>query len=190
MAFTRGELMERLLDSYRGSYDIEQDVNEADRPELAARAHFFVNESQYMISKKAVMYSVTSDEYVWFFSAEHLTAAVADACIRYAWDKGLDLADHTNGKQMVTRVSAVFLCDSMDEEAAACIKNCRLYKSFQFSLKGWMECHAAAADLGKESAVSNRYGRETAKHLKNLMHPRPKPVGLGSRLFRFLFGRR
>lgn len=189
MAFTREELLERLLDSYAGSYDIERDVNESDRPELAARAHFFVDESQYMISKKAVMYSVTSDEYVWFFTVPRLTAGICDACISYAWDKGLQLADHASGKQMVTRISAVFIADTIDDDAENRVVKCRLYKSFQFSLKGWMECHTAAVDLGKESAVSNRYGRETAKHLKNLLRPAERQGSVVGRLLRSMMRR-
>ena len=177
-------MLARVLESYSGSYDIEREVSEPDRPELVARAHFHVEESQYMLSKKAVMYSTDSDEYVWFFSVGQLTEQVCDSCIRYAWEHGLPLADHESGKQMVTRIAAIFLCDSLEDEAAACVQKCRYYKSFQFSLKGWCECQAVAADLGKESAVSNRFGRETAKHLKNLMHPRQKREGLGGRLLR------
>ena len=183
-------MMERLLESYAGSYDIEREVSEPDRPELVARAHFHVYESQYMISKKAVMYATNSDEYVWFFSVERLSAELCDSCIKYAWEHGLLLADHESGQQMVTRIAAIFLCDSMEEGAKTCVEKCRYYKSFQFSLKGWCECQAVAADLGKESAVSNRFGRETAEHLKNLMHPRAKRRGLGGRLMSALTGRK
>ena len=72
---------------------------------------------------------------------------------------------------MVTRLVAVFLCDNAQEAALERVKKCRLYKSFQFSLKGWMEFHSVAVDLGKESVTANGYGRETAKFLKNLLHP-------------------
>ena len=72
---------------------------------------------------------------------------------------------------MCTRLVAVFLCDSADQAAVEEIEKCRIYKSFQFSLKGWMEFHTAAIDFGKESVVSNRYGRETAKFLKSVLHP-------------------
>ena len=187
MALTRDEMLQKLFRSYAGSYDIEEDVHEDAVPALTARAHFHVEESQYMLSKKAVMYSTTSDEYVWFFSVPHLTEQECSACIAYAWNQGLPLA-RQDGKQMVTRVVALFLCDEADDAAVTCVKSCRYYKSFQFSLKGWCECHAVAADLGKESAVSNRYGRETAKHLKKLMHP-PRTRAGGNGLMRFLMGK-
>ena len=184
---TREEMLNKLLQSYASSYDIEEALDVPEMPMLAARAHFHVEESQYMLVKSAVMYETHSDEYVWFYSVPHLTDQLCEQCIRYAWDQGLPLAKH-DGKQMVTRIAAIFICDSMDEAAQKRIEKCALYKSFQFSLKGWAECHAVAADLGKESAVSNRFGRETAKHLKNLMLP-PQRRG-GNRLIGFLTGRR
>ena len=181
-------MLEKLERSYAGSYDIEEDVADIAVPSLVARAHFHVEESQYMLSKKVVMYSTNSDEYVWVFSMPRLTDRECEDCIRYAWDHGLPLAKQ-DGKQMVTRVVAIFLCDEAEDDAISRVEKCRLYKSFQFSLKGWAEFHAVAADLGKESAVSNRFGRETAKHLKSLMHP-PARRARGNSFLAFLTGRR
>jgi len=117
MAFTRDSMLERLLDSYRMSYDIEQDLTVADRPELTAKGHFHVFEQRYMLSKKAEMYHTKSDEYVWFFSMPHLTDKACEACIKYAHDQGMAQLDHSSGDQMVTRLVAIFLCDEADDEA-------------------------------------------------------------------------
>ena len=166
---TRDELLEKLMKSYAGSYIERFETPGTDG--LVAKAHFHVTEESYMISQKAKMWSVESDEYVWFFSVPHLTDALCEQAIRQAYDEGMAKIDPNGKNHMVTRLCAIFLHDGADEAAEERVRKCRLYKSFQFSLKGWMEFHAVAVDLGKESVVNNGYGRETAKFLKNLLHP-------------------
>lgn len=179
MAYTRQQLLDRILRSYESSYDIERIAE--DQPlegaeEVVAKAHFHVEDTAYMISKKATMWQTESDEYVWFVSVGHLTEEIAARSIEYVRVHGLELIDLSGHRNhMCTRLAAVFLCDSADEAALEKVRKCRIYKSFQFSLKGWMEVHTAVAEVGKESVVSNSYGRLTAKHLKNLMRSDLKP---------------
>ena len=171
MRYDRAQLLERLLTGYSGSYDIDRAETGA-LPALQARAHFHVEEAQYVISRRATMWETESDEYVWFFSLPRLTAEDCERCIRFAHEEGMSKIDLSGERHhMVTRLVAVFLTDEAEPEALAHVQKCRLYKSFQFSLRGWMEFHAVAADLGKESVVSNPCGRETAKFLKTLMCP-------------------
>ena len=173
MPVTREEFLKRLLNGYSRSYDIEF-VQHNELP-LVATAQFHVSESQYILSKKATMWTVDSDEYVYFFSVPELTEDIYSRCIQYACDNGMAKIDLTTKQpHMCTRLVALFLCDSADAAALIRLKKCRIYKSFQFSFKGWMEFHTAAADLGKESVVSNNYGRDTAKFMKNALNP---PVG-------------
>lgn len=170
MSFTREEFLERLLTGYSNSYDIERVENE--QVPLCATAHFHVSETQYVLSKKAKMWTADSDEYVYFFSVPELTDETCARCIQYAYDDGMSKIDLTlKQPHMCTRLVALFLCDSAEEAALTRLKKCRIYKSFQFSLKGWMEFHTAAAELGKESVVSNNYGRDTANFLKNVLNP-------------------
>lgn len=177
---TRDEMLDKLMRSYASSYDLVR-LDAPDADGLVATGHFHVTEESYMISQKAKMWSVNSDEYVWFFSVPRLTDAMCEKCIRRAYDEGMAKIDPNGKNQMVTRLVAIFLHDGAEEEAEKRVRKCRLYKSFQFSLKGWMEFHAVAVDLGKESVVNNGYGRETAKFLKNLLHPKQR--GKGNRLW-------
>lgn len=170
MNFTREGFLDRLLDSYTANYDIER--TETDRLPLAATAQLHVTETQYILSKRAQMWRADSDEYVYFFSVPALSDELCQQCIQYAYDNGMGKIDLTSSTHhMCTRLVALFLCDSMEEAAVTRLEQCRLYKSFQFSLKGWMEFHTIAVDFGKESVVSNRYGRDTAKFLKKLLQP-------------------
>lgn len=182
---SREALLDRIRLSYQSSYDLSEPPADEAHPDLAMTGHYHVEESQYMISKRATMWQTESDEYVWFYSMPVLTDNACERAIRAAYDEGMAAIDLDGKKHhMVTRLTVIFLCDGMEEGARERIRKCRLYKNFQCSLRGWMEFHAVAADLGKESVVSNGYGRETANHLKTLMHPQS---GRGrSRIWRIL----
>lgn len=53
------------------------------------------------------------------------------------------------------------------------VKRCRMRKSFQFSLKGWMEVHTAMIGVGMEPVVAgNPDGRKTVEFLKSLLFPK------------------
>jgi hypothetical protein len=105
-----------------------------------------------------------------FGSVSHLTDQAAEEAIQRAYDDGFPRIklDHVSFRHqhMCTRLVALFLYDDAEEEALKRIRKCKIYHSFQFSLKGWMEMHTAGVNLTDDSVVSNRYGRETAKFLK------------------------
>lgn len=173
MKQARETLIDKVLEGYSGSYDIKRAQHNS--LPLVATAQFHVREAQYALFKSAEMSASHSDEYVYFYSVPHLTKELVETCIQYAYDDGMPRID-LDGKDthMCTRLVAVFFADSADDAALEEVKKCHIYKSFQFSLKGWMEFHTAAIDFGKESVVSNRYGRETAKYLKSVLHPQKR----------------
>lgn len=174
MSYTRQVFLDKLLNAYTTSYDIEPAAHR-ELP-LSATAHCHETVAQYALFKSAVMNYSNNDEYVYFFTLPHLTDELCQQCIDYAYADGMAKI-HPADHHMCTRLVALFLCDSMEEAAWERLKKCRIYKSFQFSLQGWMEFHTAAVDLGKESVVSNRYGRDTAKFLKSALHPQQRKQG-------------
>lgn len=70
---------------------------------------------------------------------------------------------------MYTYITPMFVCDTCDEEAKRAVKKCRIYKSFQFSLHGWMDYHAAVFETSTSSIFTNRSGRCVEKVLKNVL---------------------
>jgi len=174
MEVSRDTFLERLYRAYSSSYDITE-LALSELP-MTALAHCHIDEDQYLLSKNAVMTHYNNDEYVYFFSLPQLTAELYNKCVDYAYQDGMARIN-PDDHHMCTRIVALFLCDSADADAVKRLKQCRIYKSFQFSLKGWMEFHTAAVDLGKESVVSNQYGRETAKFLKSALNPKARKRG-------------
>lgn len=159
---------EQLMDGYKGNYNIELVEDSANG--LVAKASMHVRESQCVIFKEFEIWDAKADEYVYVFKVDKLTEELAKEIIKYSYDDGfpkIDL-DHVSIKHqhMCTHLVALVLADEADEAAIKVIKKCRIYKSFQFSLKGWMEMHTDLLTLKDEKIYSNRYGTETAKFLK------------------------
>ena len=167
-AATRDTLLPRLLRSYAAYYDVEP--MEAQEP-LVATAFFHVHGTKYVLSKKAELWATDNNEYVYFFSVPHLTEEVVDQCIQLAYDRGMEHI-HPDKNHMSSYIVALFLCDTYTEEAMKKVKRCRMRKSFQFSLKGWMEVHTAMIGVGMEPVVAgNPDGRKTVEFLKSLLFP-------------------
>lgn len=163
--YSREEALEKLLRSYRSSYDIE--IADTSVAPLAASCHFYQHTSQYVLMKKAELWSADTTEHVYIFSVPELTADLYQTCEKLAYEQGMALIDPKPG-HMCTYITAVFLCDSCTDEALKLIKKCKLYKSFHFSLHGWMDFHSVAIDLGKQEITHNRSGHTTAKIMKKI----------------------
>lgn len=163
-----GKFLTQVIDGYRAAYDIvmHKDKNEG----LVAEAHMHVKESQCLIFKELEMWTADADEYVYIYRVPHLTDEICKKYMDEAYNDGLpkiDL-DHVSFKKqhMCTHLVALFVCDEIDTDALNRIKKCKVYKNFMFSLKGWMEMHAAVINLTTGEVNSNRYGKETAKYLR------------------------
>lgn len=167
----RDTLFERLVEGYTENYDFQPVDAEIQGLPLAGRASMHMSESGYVLTRKAQMWSADSDEHVFFYSMDTLTDELCAKGIMYAYDEGMKLIDPQKPNHMCTSIVAIFICNDADEEAISRIKECRLYKSFKMSLNGWMEFHAICATLSDEKVVSNRYGKDTAKFINELLHP-------------------
>ena len=169
MELTREALLARVLKAYSPYYDVER-CGEASAP-LAATAVFHEHGTGYVLFKSAEMWSADRHEYVYLFSVPHLTKELYERCLAQARALGEPQINPVKG-HMSSFIVAEFLCDSADADAVKALKNCRIRKSFQFSLKGWMEVHTALIELGKDSVTANPSGRNTAKFLKSVLHPK------------------
>ena len=59
--------------------------------------------------------------------------------------------------------TALFVCDSCDEDARKALKKCRLYKSFKMSYWGWMDFHTGLVVLPEEKISTNASGHCAAQ---------------------------
>ena len=174
LELNRDEILEKLLHSYEGYFDIER--SDDFEPPLEAVCHFHVRSAKYVLLKKAELWSATSDEHVYIFSVPELTGELYHICEKRAYDEGMKLIDPKPG-HMYTYITAVFICDNCTPEAKKLLKKCRLYKSFHFSLHGWMDFHTVLIQRGASDFPTNRSGKSNAKFMKNIFMKKIKRKG-------------
>ena len=169
---TREDAVQRLCEIYQNDFDVRR-CGAHEQP-LVAQMDFYANTSKYVLSKKAKLWEANSFEYVYLFSVPHLTKEIYDACEKQAYEAGMarikPAPDH-----MYTYITALFVCDSCDEEARKALKRCKLYKSFRMSYWGWMDFHTAMAVLPDETVSSNASGHSAAQVFQQgLFHKQKK----------------
>ena len=177
MSFIKDEVIQKINKAYFASHNItaHEDISEG----LVMEAEFHVHSEKYVLSKKAQLYQMDSNEYVYIYYYPHLTLDLFENSVNAAYDDGFPKIKPDSNHRS-TYIVAEFLCDTYDKDAYTALKKYRRRKSFQFSLNGWMETHTVLIDLGTESVYANADGRLTGKFLKNVLHPKKRR---GIRLF-------
>ncbi|MDD3338626.1 MAG: hypothetical protein PHS82_07215 [Lachnospiraceae bacterium] len=164
--YTRQEIQERLLKSYQPYFDINP-CDESEQP-LVARCGFHVKSSKYVLVKKAELWKTEGNEHLFLFSMPRLTAELFEQCKNLAYEEGMKLIDPKPG-HMYTYITTVFICDECDDAARTALKKCRIHKSFQFSLRGWMDFHTGLIDLKSNTTLTNQSGKCNADFLKKIL---------------------
>ena len=157
LELTREEILEKLIRSYEGYFDIER--SDDFEPPLQAVCHFNVRSAKYVLLKKAELWSATSNEHVYIFSVPELTEEIYRICEKKAYDEGMKLIDPKPG-HMYTYITAIFICDTCTPEA----KNAGFTKVFIF------RCTAGWISIQSLSSGVNRIFRPTAvvRAMRNL----------------------
>ena len=177
MSFSKDVVLNKINKAYFASHNIT--AHEDNSEGLVMEAEFHVHSEKYVLSKKAQLYQMDSNEYVYIYYYPHLTLDLFENSVNEAYDAGFPKIE-PNSSHRSSYIVAEFLCDTYDEDAYKALKKYRRRKSFQFSLNGWMETHTVLVDLGTESITANADGRLTGKFLKNVLHPKKRR---GIRLF-------
>lgn len=166
MRYSRNEIIDILLKSYVAYYDIT-DYGTERRP-LRALCEYYEHAEKYMVSKKVPLWSADSEEFIYLFDVPHLTLAVFEDCKKTAYEDGMERL-HIGPGHMYSYITPIMVCGDCDADALKALKKCHIYKSFQFSLHGWMDFHAAVVIGDSDRIESNRAGRTTAKILKKVL---------------------
>lgn len=166
MQYTRESAIQRLLESYQAYFNIQ--TFEEDRKPLRAICEFYERSQRYVMSKKAELWSANCEEFIYLFDVPVLTKEIYDKCRDYAYEDGMERANIGPG-HMYTYITPIFVCETCDLDAQKAIKKCRIYKSFQFSLHGWMDFHVAALEVNHNTITTNRSGKCVGKILKKVL---------------------
>lgn len=171
MQDTRIAIVEQLINSYKAYYNIKF-TDDAQKP-LRAVCEFYEHSERFVFSKKAELWSADCEEFIYLYEMEHLTKELFAECRDFAKTDGLKRA-HIGPGHMYTYITPVFICDTCDKAAKKALKRCRIYKSFRFSLHGWMDFHAAVVELSTDKIITNAAGRCVGKVLKKVLNQKKR----------------
>lgn len=162
MSVSRETMHAKLRDAYAVYFD-EEPLPEA-IPHLVSCHSFHSTNECFVISKKVKLWSAETNEYVYVFSLPHLDEQAFTACRDKALEHGLaKVRPHIDHKSSF--VTAVFLCDSMEGNAARMLEKTRIHKDYWFSLHGWMDFRTAAVELSTGNVAANG----AAKDMKDFL---------------------
>ena len=166
MQYTREAALNRLMESYKAYFNI--DIADNTQEYLRAVCEFFEHTEKYVLSRQANLWAANCEEFVYLFSVEQLTAEIFEKCRDFAREDGMKRA-HIGPGHMYTYITPVFICDACQEDARRAVRKCRIYKSFKFSLHGWMDFHAAVLEVESNRITTNGSGKCVEKVLKNVL---------------------
>ena len=189
---TRQEAQDKLLKVYKSYYNIHRFdggesavrdggpvkgrtdeevklyIEQKDYP-LIARCDFFEHSQKYVISRKAELWAADREEFLYLFNVPELTMEIFEKCKTYVCEDGMERINVGPG-HMYSYLTAVFLCDSCDNNVIRAIRKTRIYKSFHFSLHGWMDYHNVVAVFDNSLVDSNYSGKSSAKFMKKIFY--------------------
>jgi len=167
MQYTRETAINRLLDGYRAYYNITL-FDEEQKP-LTALCEFFERSEKFVLSRKVNLWSADCEEFIYLFDVPELTRELFEQCRDRAYADGMKRAKIGPG-HMYTYITPVFVCDTCREDARRAVKKCRIYKSFLFSLHGWMDFHVAVLEVAADMRITvNRSGKYVGEILKKVL---------------------
>ena len=166
MAKDRPVILEKLLASYDAWYDVTLGDLGSTLPLKAFCIHRSRKE-KYVLSRKAKLWAVEANDYLYLFSMEKLDKYQAEACVSFSVEDALPRVK-PHSEHMYSFITAVFVADEIEQDALKFIRWRRFNKSYKLGLHGSSPLKTAALDIGREKIVTNNMGRDLRKQIKNI----------------------
>ena len=92
------------------------------------------------------MWSADNEEFLYLVNVPHLTLDLFESLKNEIHEDGMGRI-HVGPGHMASYITAVFVCDTCDEDARKAFKKMPYLQKFSFSLHGWMNFHAALVEV-------------------------------------------
>ena len=159
-------ILDRFLDLYKSSYNILSGNIASELPLKAVCQHHTRSE-KYVLSKKAKLWAVEVNDYLYLFSMPKLDKEQAQVCISFSIKDALPRVK-PHSEHMYSFITAVFVADEVEKDALAFIRRCRFNKSYKLGFYGSSPLKTAALDIAQEKIVTNNMGSDLRKQIKNI----------------------
>lgn len=165
---TGNELLEKLLDSYKSSYDIERsfDVN---GDVYDAYAKFNVTSAKYVLVKKAELWRANCFEHTFFRCQSGLRHKDLEK-FRGQIMSYIEPTLVCGGKKcpekdhMYTFITAIFICeDGVPEDVKKEVKRFRFFKNYRMGIRGYSEARLLVFDMKNKKIFGNQAAKALVK---------------------------
>lgn len=137
---------------------------------LRAHAAFHQRGEGYILTKRATLWAAESHEHLFVYVLPHLDMSRWRAIHEDGLRRGREQI-RPHDEHMVSYVSLLVFCRTLDAEAAHAVRRTRYSKSFWWGLRGWMRLRACVVAVperageggapGPGKLVSNAAARKT-----------------------------
>lgn len=148
-------VLERLLAAHETWFDVRRSYEVAGRV-FPGFAEFHEHGEKYVLSRRAKLWEVSSNEYVFFEMTEHLTENELACLTTFMKEQALPAVVKPHPNHMFSNISLVVVADTVDENVERAVRRTRFRKNFRWGLWGWSDLRVAVVDVG---AVDAHHGR-------------------------------
>ena len=153
------KLIKALLKSIANSFDVYEDYAYCGE-RFEGYAEFHELGSKYVLSKKAKLWSVEADEYMFLKAIDELDVDALQRLVDFMKTCGFEKVN-PRPDHMSTAITLVCVCNSVSPEASNIAKHIKHRKNYRFSIWGWADLRLVVVDLSKNEVTTNAF----AKHL-------------------------
>ena len=144
-------VLERLLAAHETWFDVQRSYEVAGRV-FPGFAEFHEHGEKYVLSRRAKLWEVSSNEYVFFEMTEHLTEDTLARLTAFMKEQVLPAVVKPHPNHMFSNISLVVIADAVDESVERAVRKTRFRKNFRWGLWGWSDLRVAVVDVGAADA--------------------------------------
>ena len=162
------ELLTRMLAAHETWFDVTRDRTVAGRM-FPGVAEFHEQGERYVLTKRAKLWEVASNEYVFFDTVGFLEEGAFDEMVSFMKLQALPEVVHPHPDHMFSNLSLVLIADSVAPGVERAVRHVRFRKNHKLGLWGWSDLKVAVVDLssGENGRVmTNAAGKNLRANLE------------------------
>ena len=162
----RSIIIDRLFHVYNAWYDVTPGDLGSGLPLLAMCIHR-ARKEKFVLSKKAKLWAVETNDYLYLFSMQKLEKDQAAACVSFSIEDALPRVKPHN-EHMYSFITAVFVADEAEQDALKYVRRRKFTKTYKLGFHGSSPLKTAALDIEKEKIFTNNMGRDLRRQITNI----------------------
>lgn len=162
------ELLERMLVAHETWFDVSRQRTVAGRT-FPGVAEFHEQGERYVLTKRAKLWEVASNEYVFFDTVGFLEEGAFDEMVSFMKLQALPEVVHPHPDHMCSNLSLVLIADSVAPGVERAVRRVRFRKNHKLGLWGWSDLKVAVVDLSRGEngrVMTNAAGKSLRANLE------------------------